>query len=150
MRIMLDTMIYDAIVANPETIELVRSLTTNRKCEILTTHIQKDQLAEIPGDQKRCAALSIPTKKVPTSGAVWDLSKWDECTWVSTETVASIENLTKGNPKHAADALIGATSLSVADVLVTMDKTLAARVKASDPTMKVLDFEGFLNLIRSL
>lgn len=125
MRIMLDTMIYDAIVANPETIDLIRSITTNRKCEILTTHIQEDQLAEIPGDEKRRATLSIPTKKVPTSGAVWDLSKWDECTWASTETGTSIEILTKGNPKHAADALIGATSISVADVLVTMDKTLA-------------------------
>jgi predicted nucleic acid-binding protein len=148
MRIMLDTMIYDAIVANPEAMRLVMFLTEKGTLNIVTTHIQEDQLAGIIDDAKRRAVLSIPTSKVTTNGAVWNLSKWDECTWGSDKTDTAINDLIKCNPKHAPDALIGVTASSAADILVTADKQLTARIKVSDLKLKVLDFEGFVNLLR--
>jgi predicted nucleic acid-binding protein len=68
---------------------------------------------------------------VPTTGAIFDVSRWDECSWSSEEVSASIVALMAGNPKHAEDALIAATASSEADAFVTNETRLASKIRAA-------------------
>jgi predicted nucleic acid-binding protein len=147
MRLMLDTNIYDAIVADTAVTQRVKEMIANGGLTIITTHIQKDQLGAIPAADKRAAVFSIPTEKVVTSGAIWGLSKWNECTWTDPVTSTVMGQVTKGNQKHAADALIGVTAAANADVLVTNDRQLAARFEAIGTKVPVWDFDEFLKFI---
>jgi hypothetical protein len=120
---MLDTNIYDLLVADAPTLQLVEDRVAAGRISIITTHVQVDQLIDIPDATKRQAVLSVPTVKVRTTGAMWDVSKWGEARFGDDSTNANLDQLMKGNPKHAPDALIGVTASSVADMLVTNDSS---------------------------
>jgi rRNA-processing protein FCF1 len=91
--------------------------------------------------------LAIPTTSVPTSGAVFDLSKWDEATWGDAESDQAIERLGIGNSKHAPDALIAATAAGLVDWLVTEDRPLTNRVRRAGLPVEVTDYAGLVKLI---
>jgi predicted patatin/cPLA2 family phospholipase len=44
-RYLLDSNVFDKIEATPEALDLVSQLTNERKIQIVTTHIQDDELA---------------------------------------------------------------------------------------------------------
>jgi hypothetical protein len=147
MKIMLDTMIYDKLVADSGNLQLLLKAIGEGKLALLATHIQRDQLSDIPVLEKRAQVLTIPTTSVPTSGAVFDLSKWDEATWGDAESDQAIECLGIGNPKHAPDALIAATAAGLVDWLVTEDRPLTNRVRRAGLPVEVTDYEGLVALI---
>lgn len=144
MRIMLDTMIYDKIIETPGMTEQLNQLSMEGKIEILSTHIQEDELAAIPDKQKRTAVQAIRRREVPTSGAIWNVSKWGKATWGDGSSggiaIADIRSPCKG---HSHDALIGTTAARDVDVLVTDDGRLANRMRASKSPCQVWGFARF-------
>jgi hypothetical protein len=128
MRALLDTMIFDKIIADDALRGDVLSLIAAEQLIILTTHIQEDQIAQIK-DSAKCEAINtIRRTTIPTGAAVYDHSKYDASEYGSGAGPVKIEDVFRGNPKDIPDALIGAT-LSHADVLVTDDRTFRNRTK---------------------
>jgi len=64
MRVMLDSMIYDKIIETPGMTEQLNQLSMEGKIDILSTHIQEDELAAIPDKQKRTAVQAIGRREV--------------------------------------------------------------------------------------
>ena len=70
---------------------------------------------------------------VPTSSAVWDVSRWDQAKWGADDNVysalkADLDRI-KNKPNNVHDALIAETSIKGRYVLVTDDTDLAAVTK---------------------
>ena len=134
---MLDTMIFDRIVATWGLTRRIRGLVEVGALTILTTHIQEDELAEIPSWWKRARIARIPRVRVPTSEFVWDVSRWDEARIGTGEPLEQI----RGTKRHTKEGLIGATALVESAVLVTEERRLKRR--ASDTGVTVWDFTQF-------
>jgi hypothetical protein len=71
VRALLDSMIFDAILADPQLKAGVLKVISTGDLVIVSTHVQEDQLANIPNQTKRDAIASIPRTKLPTGAAVW-------------------------------------------------------------------------------
>jgi len=147
MRAMLDTMIFDELVADPPTLDRVRSLVEDGRLTILLTHIQRDQLARISDDDKRAKVLAIPAIQVNTRGLVFDTSRWDQADFGDDATNTAIDEIKNGGPQHAADALIAATADGHADMLVTNDRRLANRVRRSPLSVRVVGYGEWVSLL---
>jgi len=150
LRIMLDSMIYDEIVAKEGFSRLLEDVVKCGHVVILNTHIQDDQLSEIRKECKREAVAKVPGHKIPTSAAIWGVSKWDEACWGDGAGDIKISDVQRGNPKHSEDALIAVTAASHADVLVTHDTRFSSRVGATNSKLKVWNFQEFCSFINSL
>jgi len=148
---MLDTQIYDLIIAVPGLVDHINRLTAEDKITILCTHIQNDELSDIPDEHKRAEVSRINRQQVTTAGGVWGVSKWDAFTWgdgsSSGITLDQIRSPSKG---HTKDALIATTAARDADVLVTQDRRLANRVSATSASCEVWSLEQFKSYISSL
>lgn len=108
-RLMLDTNVYDLVIARRGLAELLNRAVEEKAIEILRTRVQEEEIARIQNASKRAAMRQVRGRTVPVSDAPW-----------------------AGLPKGRApseDALIVATAEESADVLVTEDKELAERAK---------------------
>jgi predicted nucleic acid-binding protein len=124
---LLDTNIFDKIVADPEALQLVRSLTSEGKIALFTTHVQEDELAEIPDEAKKERIVQIPRKSLPT-GFIIGYSRLD---MARLGTEAPIEAIRRGNrEKYTEDALIAATAQADSCLLITEDNTLRKRAES--------------------
>ena len=151
MKLMLDTQIYDLIVDTPGMTERLNELSREGKVVVLSTHIQEDELAEIPDKRKRAAVARIVKEKVPTSGAIWDISRWDEGTWGDGSSGGmSIDEVRSPSAGHGKDALIATTAARDADILVTNDTRLANRVRTLDAPFDVWSFDEFREYVFSV
>ncbi|MBM3547753.1 MAG: hypothetical protein FJX54_12440 [Alphaproteobacteria bacterium] len=106
-RLMLDTNVYDLIVAKHGFAERVNRAVVAGEIEILRTRIHDEEMARIPNAAKRAAMRAIRSRLVPVSEAAWS----------------------KDGPPPSADAQIAATAAETVDVLVTEDKDLRAEAK---------------------
>lgn len=148
-RFILDTHIYDEIVAAPAMPEQLARLQEAREIIILQTHIERDELTMIPDEQKRAATLAIQVTTIPTSGGVLDLSKWGEFTWGEGSGDVKIGDVRSESGNHNRDALIAATASAEADVLVTHDNRLTNCVHEVS-ALPVWTFAQFREFIESL
>src|SRR6516162_1232670 len=128
MRALLDTMIFDKIVADQSLKADVLKVVGFGEVVILSTHVQEDQIGRIPDQTMRDEISVIPRTVIATGAAVWDHSNWDEAKFDEGIGPATVEDAFRGNPRDIPDALVAAT-LSDADVLVTEDKDLRKRVE---------------------
>ena len=150
-KIMLDTQIYDCIVSEPGLAERLNLLSKAGKLEILTTHIQQDEIAAITDEPKRTTAQQIMARCVPTSGAIWGVSKWDMCTWGDGSAGGfGIDEVRSPSKGHTADALIATTAAKDADVLVTEDGRLTKRLKTLNSQCKIWGYTRFRAYILEL
>lgn len=78
---MIDTNVYDKIVACDGLVLRLTDLIRDEKIVLLTTHVQNDELAKIADIEKLREVLKVPTKTITTSGSVWDVSKWNNSSW---------------------------------------------------------------------
>lgn len=148
MKFMLDSMVYDKIIAMPQMVDWLNQLSTDGKVVVLCTHIQQDELACIPDKQKREIVAKIIRKNVPTSGGVFDVSKWGQFTWGDGSSGGfGIDDVRSDSKKHTKDALIATTAARYTDVLVTEDRRLANRMKALPSSCKVWVFDEFKEYI---
>jgi len=142
MKFMFDSMVYDKIVATPQMVDRLNQLSEEGGMVVLCTHIQVDELTSIPDKQKRDVVAKIIRKHIPTSGAVYDVSKWNQCTWGDGGSDGfGIDDVRSVSKKHTNDALIATTAARDADVLVTDDRRLANRMKALHSSCKVWAFD---------
>ena len=148
-RVVLDTQIYDMIVAVPGLPERLAHLRAAGSLVILQTHVERDELDAIPDEQKKAAVLAVPVTAMHTSGAVWGVSKWDQATWGGGSGDVKIDDVRSEAANHLRDALIASTAAASADSLVTEDKRLANRVRAAS-AFPVWDFAQFLAFVESL
>ena len=149
MRIMLDSNVHDLIAADQAVLGALRKCIDEGRLKLISTHVQRDELSRT-SEPKRTALMAMYglTEGVSTTGAVWDVSRWDECSWASDEVSASIRALMAGNPKHAEDALIAATAACEADVLVTNETRLASKVQRAGLSVKIWSWGEFVASLR--
>ncbi len=123
MKAMLDTMVFDALEADPDGLEAVRAAVGRRRLVLLSTPVQEAQLAAVPDPARRKRMQrAIPREAVPAVG------------WVPAA----------GLQRHAADAAILDTALERADVLVTEDRRLADAARADGVRVwRVADLVAF-------
>ncbi len=143
MRFMLDTMVFDRIVADAAFGEAVRAAVRSGSITIVTTHIQEDQIAAIPADEKRNAIMRIPRRVVPTTGFVLDVSRLGMARFADEETSATIERIGRRHLRTVKDALIAASTHDEAEALVTEDQMLRKRIRREGLKLTLFTFEEF-------
>jgi predicted nucleic acid-binding protein len=144
-RIMLDSNVHDLIVADKAAKAAILKRLADGLLKLVSTHVQRDELSQAPSP-KRDALLAIYELNdvVQTTGAVWDVSHWDQSTYGSDEVNASIEALMAGNPNHAEDALIAATAAGQVEVLVTNETRLASKIQRAGFAVNVWSWGQFV------
>ena len=144
-KIMLDTNQYDRLLAAPETYERLLRLLSDGKIELLTTHIQRDEIMAVgdAGKKGRLQALLAHARLVGTRGFIWGKSRWSLFRYGNHEDHNLIEHI-RGTAwdRKSEDALIAATAAKDADMFVTDDKSLARRLNSyPGRRCEVIDFE---------
>jgi len=142
MKFMFDSMVYDKIIATPQMVERLNQFSREGKVVVLCTHIQEDELGNIPDKEKKEAVTKIMTTKVPTSGGVYGVSKWDQFRWGDGSCGGvGVDDIRSPSKKHTKDALIATTAARDTDVLVTEDKRLANRMEALNSSCEIWGFD---------
>jgi len=153
-KIMLDTNQYDRLLTAPETCDRFLKLLSDGKMELLTTHIQRDEISAIDDVEKRVRLEAILThaRLIGTRGAIFDISRWGLARFGDEEDHRLIEHIRGGAwERKSEDALVAATAAKDADLFVTDDKPLTHRLK-SYPGMKceLINFEEFEKRLANL
>jgi predicted nucleic acid-binding protein len=151
---MLDTNQYDRLLAAPETYERLLRLLSDGKAELLTTHVQRDEIMAVEdlGKRARLEALLARARLIATRGIVVGLSRFDLARFGNDEDHNLIEHI-RGEAweRKSEDALIAATAAKDADVFVTDDKSLARRLNSyPGRRCEVIDFEGLKRRLADL
>lgn len=128
-RLMLDTNVYDLIVARRGFVERLNRAVENGEVEILRTRVQEEEIARIPDGAKRAAMRSVRGRTVAVSDTPW-------------------REMPKGHAP-SEDALIVATAEESAEVLVTEDKDLATRA-TEDGRLEVWRFKDLVAFVEAL
>lgn len=124
-RFSVDTNIFDRIDESAETIELVRRAVEAGLIQLVSTHVQRDELADIADPVKRERVARIPTSDVATYGFVIGLSRLG---MARLSDAPPYDAMTGGNRrKYARDALIALTAQFEGTVLVSEDRQLRNR-----------------------
>ncbi len=124
---MLDTNVYDRIVARDGFTARLVGAVRSGEIEILRTPIQDQEIARIPDATRRAAMQTVPFRRVPVSAAAW-----------------------RAAPPPSEDDLIAATAEAEADVLVTEDRELRERVEAKGSGLEVWCFDQLVGFIETL
>jgi predicted nucleic acid-binding protein len=128
-RLMLDTNVYDLVVARRDLAERLNHAVEDGAIEVLRTRVQEEEIARIPDASRRAAMRRVRGRTVPVSDAPW-----------------------QGMPRGGApseDALIVATAEESADVLVTEDRELAKQAKAGG-RLEVWRFDQLVGFVENL
>ena len=150
MIITLDSHIYDLIIATPGMTEHLNLLSTTGKIQILTTHIQEDELAKIRDSQKRADIAKIIRVKMPTSGAVYGTSQYGWSSYGDGSLGGlSPSQIRSARGNHTHDALIASTASLHCSIFVTEEKRLQRRIKQTDAQCQVWTFLQFKEFVES-
>jgi predicted nucleic acid-binding protein len=149
VRIILDTQIYDAVAANPALKDLIEQHCKNGKIIVLTTHVQLEELQDIPPHRDIGQTRAVDAKRTGTSVFVLDHSFLDEDRLGSPESSEAFARLQIG-AKHTKDAMIGATAVTDADILVTDDAPFRRRFKKLESRVRVMSSEEFFSYLSAL
>jgi hypothetical protein len=151
MKAMLDSMIFDLLIADEEAAACVRQAIADDRLDILITHVQRDQHTDTPDADKRAKLAqmrsAIQAEVIPTHGAVVGVSRVGMAR-LTDENDRLHEVLTRipaGNSRHITDALITATTMGDADVLVTEDGLLRRRVQRMFPELPIWSFKNLID-----
>jgi hypothetical protein len=144
LRVLLDSCIYDEIIASPNLLDRVHKLIRNKIIEILQPHIVRGQLENAP-ESKREQLLSIPARVVPVDGFLTGYSSAGDrvgsgSSEITIDDVLQNKKPTCGNNR---DALIATTAATEADIFVTIDRKLRNRVNSMKPSIRVWNFVDF-------
>lgn len=155
---MFDSNAIDPILDEPHLhhLELLNDLSARGLMEIVTTHVQADELAATlrTKPERGKSLLDVYTRLtktvVPTTAAIWDKSNWDESSWGAGVGTLRIEDIMKTNPNDAEDALIAVTADTHADIFVCNEKDLPNRIKGKGMALEVLPFGVFIERMKKL
>jgi hypothetical protein len=149
-RVMLDSHIYDAVAANPALKQKIERCQANGHITLLSTHIQAEELARIPPERDIGQASAVDTESIGTSVFVLDYSYLDVDRLGTPEADNAFSQLQINNPKHTEDAMIGATALTDADILVTNDIGFRKRFKKLGSKLRIMSGSEFENYLAGL
>ena len=144
---MLDTTVFNYILRDDVDLS---SLPENAM--FLVTHVQLNEIQDTPNDEKRQRLLrvfaEVPSKRVPTESAMWDVSEWGEAKWSKEDGLfeAMLASLNKRNgskKNNGKDVLIAETAIRDGHVLVTDDSDLANVVREFNG--KTIPFQELLS-----
>ncbi len=153
LKCMFDTNVFNRIL---DGVISLQSLTGGVVAH--ATHVQRDEINNTKDAGRRMAlaevfgeavAESTPTdsfvlgvsrlgearlggeRVVPTTSAVWDVSRWDQASWGTDDNLYSrlkteLDTLNRNKPNNVHDALIAETSVKGGYVLITDDSDLVA------------------------
>lgn len=148
----LDTNVFNALLDG----DLDLSLFIGKR--VYVAHLQEDELANTPDTVRRDALLALATRLVaepiPTSSAVWDVSKFGQAKWTKRNSLFEkirskirAEDASAGKKlrpqNQTRDALLGETAIREGLTLVTNDKGLTAVVRAcGGAVVSLLEFSS--------
>src|SRR4051812_24873793 len=104
---MIDTMVFDRLVDDPEAFEAVKRALRERRLALFTTRVREAQIAAVSAPRRRKQLGPAPRGVVPTR-----------------------EGLATDARRHVADAMIADAALARCDLLVTEDRRLTERSRA--------------------
>ena len=130
-RIICDSNVHDAVATDAVLKRLIDCCQTMGHIVLVTTPIQITELSRIPETENIGQASAISAKRIGSAVVVLDHSGFDEDRLGSDATNAAFSALQKGNAKHTVDAMIGATALSDADILVTDDRPFGKKIQGT-------------------
>lgn len=118
---MIDTMVFDALSADPPGRDAVVTALAGGRLRLVTTHVQERQLGDIRDAVRRKALQRLPREVVPTAAPVVGVERTGRpVLGPSAETRA-----VRRGPRHAPDDVIAEAAVAHADCLVTDDRRLA-------------------------
>lgn len=153
MKIMLDTMEYDHLAADTVAYQRIIQLMQEGKVELLSTHIQRDEILAMPNESKRSAleALLNHTTMIGTRGIILGTSRFGQARFGSDEEHKLIEHVRRDRwDRDTEDGLIAATASSDVNVFVTDDKPLTKRLKLANLKCEVINFDEFKNRLGTI
>lgn len=148
-RIALDTDAINSLVS-AGLLDEISAVSKRRGIFFVLTQVTKDQLAQTQDVGRRAQLLAayeaLPKIELPTSGFALGVS------WLGhaemKDSAAELNMFTTKGRGKMQDALIGATAVAKADVLVTDDGPLTRRVKAHAMQCKVWTFKRLVQFLR--
>ena len=149
-RIICDSNVHDAVATDAVLKRLIDCCQTMGHIVLVTTPIQITELSRIPETENIGQASAISAKRIGSAVVVLDHSGYDEDRLGSDATNAAFSALQKGNAKHTVDAMIGATALSDADILVTDDRPFGKNFKALGTQVQVMSSIEFASYLQSV
>lgn len=146
LRLMIDSMIFDKLIEDQRVLRALKELTEEGRVEVLVTHVQHDQLRATPDSQKRRRLLEVAGKVVPTHGVVVGVSGIGEARLADDQAMSVLRGVGergqgRARRRHMIDALIAATAEKEADLIVTDDQKLRARLRSMDMRVGVWTWE---------
>ena len=123
---MIDTMVFDALHADPLGRDAVLAAIRAGRLRLVTTHVQERQLADIRDAARRKALQRIPREVVTTAAPVLAVARSGRPELGPSDETDAI---TMG-PRHVADEVIAEAALAHADCLVTEDRRLVEDARA--------------------
>jgi predicted nucleic acid-binding protein len=104
MRAMIDTMVFDRLVDDPEAFAAMSQAVRERRLALFTTPVQEAQVAAVADPRRRKQLRTVPREVVPPT-----------------------PNVEADGRRHIADAIISETAIERCDLLVTEDARLTRR-----------------------
>jgi hypothetical protein len=157
VRATLDSNCFDPFLEIDDAVDVLNDLTRRGLLVMITTHVQRDELAALDRNPERRAKLlavydQLVMTEVPTAGALFGVSQFGGAIFGDGGTgPLQIGDIMTTNPADAEDALIAITAAVHADILVTNEvKKLPKRIKRKTDRLEVLPFEEFLERMRAL
>jgi predicted nucleic acid-binding protein len=124
---MVDSNVFDVLVDDAAARQAVLAAIEDKRLVLRTTHVQEDELAATPDKDRRTQLQQVvPRDRVVTSVGVFGVSKWGAASFGGSEEHEAIRH----GPNHIEDAIIAATAVTDAHVLVTEEKRLRNRAQA--------------------
>ena len=145
-KMIIDMCSIDKIASDDNFSELLLKAINKDKIMLLTMDILDEQYghSKVPPESRKLIN-ALPLKRLHSEAFIWGQpwgSKWGD----GSHTGLSVSQIITDKGNHIADSLIAVTSNGNADVFVTDDKILTAKLKKISVKCQVWNSEGLKNI----